>query len=76
MPRTALLSLCLLIACTLGAPEAAHAKRKGGTAARTAKAHKAQRSPSEETTAERDRRLSRECKGMPNAGACLGYAKQ
>lgn len=27
-----------------------------------------------ETTAERDRRLSRECKGLPNAGACLGYA--
>lgn len=27
-----------------------------------------------ETTAERDRRLQRECKGRPNAGACLGYA--
>ena len=27
-----------------------------------------------ETTVERDRRLSRECKGLPNAGACLGYA--
>lgn len=27
-----------------------------------------------ETTAERDRRLLRECKGRPNAGACLGYA--
>lgn len=26
-----------------------------------------------ETTAERDRRLLRECKGRPNAGACLGY---
>lgn len=29
---------------------------------------------SAETTAERDRRLRRECKGRPNAGACLGYA--
>jgi hypothetical protein len=29
---------------------------------------------SSETTAERDRRLYRECKGRPNAGACLGYA--
>lgn len=29
---------------------------------------------STETTAERDRRLKRECKGRPNAGACLGYA--
>lgn len=24
--------------------------------------------------AERDKRLKRECKGRPNAGACLGYA--
>lgn len=28
---------------------------------------------SAETTAEREHRLLRECKGMPNAGACLGY---
>lgn len=27
-----------------------------------------------ETQAQRDRRLKRECKGRPNAGACLGYA--
>ena len=33
-----------------------------------------QHSPSEESKAERDRRLYRECKGLPNAGACLGYA--
>ncbi len=26
-----------------------------------------------ETRAERDRRLQRECQGLPNAGACLGY---
>ncbi|WP_298208106.1 hypothetical protein [Acidovorax sp.] len=31
------------------------------------------RSPSEESAAERDRRLYRECKGRPNAGACSGY---
>ena len=35
---------------------------------------KHQRSPSEESTAERERRLYRECRGRPNAGACLGYA--
>jgi hypothetical protein len=29
---------------------------------------------SAETTSERDRRLFRECKGRPNAGACMGYA--
>lgn len=34
-----------------------------------------QRSTSEESRAERDRRLYRECKGLPNAGACLGYAR-
>ena len=32
-----------------------------------------QRSSSEETAAERDRRMYRECKGMHNAGACRGY---
>lgn len=37
---------------------------------------KHQRSPSEESTAERDRRLYRECKGQPNAGACLGYTRK
>jgi hypothetical protein len=26
-----------------------------------------------ETRAERDKRLARECKGRPNAGACEGY---
>lgn len=26
-----------------------------------------------ETRAERDKRLARECKGHPNAGACEGY---
>ncbi|MDP2066860.1 MAG: hypothetical protein Q8K38_12925 [Burkholderiaceae bacterium] len=28
-----------------------------------------------ETSAERDRRLYRECKGRPNAGACEGYTR-
>jgi len=32
------------------------------------------KSPSEESHAERAQRLKRECKGRPNAGACLGYA--
>ncbi|MEH3087284.1 MAG: hypothetical protein PGN26_12310 [Xylophilus ampelinus] len=34
-----------------------------------------QRTSSDETAAERDRRLARECRGLPNAGACLGYAR-
>jgi hypothetical protein len=32
--------------------------------------HKA---PSEESAAARERRLKRECKGRPDAGACLGH---
>jgi hypothetical protein len=69
--------LCL---CTLLHPSIAEARKKGDGEAATqrhskAKMPKTQRSPSEETTAERDRRLFRECKGRPNAGACLGYAK-
>ncbi len=32
------------------------------------------KSGSEETRAERERRLKRECKGRPNAGMCLGFA--
>lgn len=75
--------LALLIGMAL-APAAADAKTH-----KTPKAHKANtekgarskagntppKSPSEETTAERDRRLYRECKGMHNAGACLGYTR-
>lgn len=37
---------------------------------------KPQQNHSGETTSERDRRLYRECKGMPNAGACLGYTRR
>jgi len=35
-----------------------------------------QRSPSEETTAEHDRRMFRECRGLHNAGACRGYTRK
>ena len=33
------------------------------------------KSPSNESPAARQRRLKRECKGRPNAGACLGFAR-
>jgi hypothetical protein len=33
-----------------------------------------QHAPSGEAMPEREKRLLRECKGRPNAGACLGYA--
>ncbi len=32
------------------------------------------RTPSGEAVSTRERRLRRECKGRPNAGACLGHA--
>jgi len=73
---------CTLIAAFIGvallAPHDAWAARKRGTTAEThaAKTHKAKRSKNlgGESATERDRRLLRECKGLPNAGACLGYA--
>lgn len=71
--------LILLLATCLSNPQSALAKRKSipPTAATSTKPSKVkhQRSSTEETTAARDRRLHRECKGRPNAGACLGYAK-
>lgn len=33
------------------------------------------RNQAEENRRERDQRLRRECRGRPNAGACLGYTK-
>ncbi|MGE8494300.1 MULTISPECIES: hypothetical protein [Comamonas] len=73
-------TLVLLLAAMAMPPENAWAARKKKTEATQAAKKparvkvKRQRS-SAETLAERDRRLLRECKGLPNAGACLGYAK-
>lgn len=33
------------------------------------------KAPSDETPAARAKRLKRECKGRPNAGACLGHTR-
>lgn len=82
---TAAISAPLQAATPTGAPSAPGAM-PGQTSpapgpAETAKPKKKKKSGSvkydkgsAETTAERDRRLTRECKGRPNAGACLGYA--
>ena len=55
---------------TTGAEQPAKGKK--------AKAGKAPKMPNDksgsENRAERDKRLLRECKGRPNAGACEGYA--
>lgn len=75
------LGLCLLLATSFATPLPVFAKQQKKDLSITHKplAHgkskvQHQRSSSEESTAERDKRLYRECKGRPNAGACLGYA--
>ena len=62
---------CCLIAVILAfaGPSFAKIKKvKGGSQVRILK-------DSSESTAERSRRLSRECKGGVNAGACAGYTR-
>ncbi len=76
--------LCACIAlCLFGTTPEAHAARKktkqdtsASAKTKTKTTVKYRRSPSEETTAERDRRMYRECWGRPNAGACLGYTRR
>ena len=85
-PQTcAMALLCACMAAALMAvPDSAHAARKKKTDTATSQPAKKsgavkvkhQRSTSEESTAERDRRLYRECRGRPNAGACLGYTQR
>lgn len=77
--RLSLPALSLLLCASLAAPLPALAKKHppGTTASPKAQrkaSRAAPRSSSEESRAERERRLLRECKGLPNAGACLGYA--
>ena len=75
--------------CLIGTSAPAHAARKkttqsaSATATGSASAQKKgstkvthRPSPSQESTAERDRRMYRECWGRPNAGACLGYTRR
>ena len=82
---TALLA-CAALALSLAAlPHTAQARTKAKSDSNTSQTTAAkkgsvkikhQRSSSEETRAERDRRLYRECKGLPNAGACAGYTQR
>ena len=80
---TAPLLLCMLALClglhpgvsratTKNAAQGSHdevSKKKKSTKV------KQERSSSEESRSDRDRRLYRECKGRPIAGACLGYTQ-
>ncbi|GAB2835510.1 hypothetical protein GCM10027276_42410 [Comamonas piscis] len=82
MRRPLSFSILALVLASIALPPgdawAARKKKKTEATQTTSKPAKVkikrQRSSSAETKAERDRRLLRECKGLPNAGACLGYA--
>lgn len=65
--------LCVLFAGSVMAPSASWAKKKSSKKTGGSSSAKVQRSSSEESRAERERRLTRECRGRHNAGACLGY---
>lgn len=82
----ACLAICLSLCAALPQPAHAASKKTNPSNTTTPSGSKStaskkkpsvrithQRSPSEETPTARDRRLYRECRGMPNAGACLGY---
>ena len=82
LPNT-LLCACLAVGL-LATPSDAQAARKKKDDASSSQAASAKKgsvkvkyfgSSSEESTAQRDRRLYRECKGRPDAGACLGYTR-
>lgn len=71
----------LITACLLAAVPVAHAAARSADQPSAAAPKKKAAAPkfipsaSQESPRERERRLMRECKGRPNAGACLGYAR-
>jgi len=77
---TLAVAVCGLLAWAPGADAAKKSRKAAHTSHTVAKPHGAKvkppRNDSGETTAERERRLYRECQGMPNAGACLGYTRK
>lgn len=84
-PLRLLLAICLATPpLLLSFPDPAQAKgQKNGKTSSSEPSRKKgvskityQRSSSEESSAERDRRMYRECKGMHNAGACRGYTQR
>lgn len=75
------LSLALCLLAGPGNADATQAKRSKANTGESAKKKGVskvtyQRSTSEESPAERDRRMYRECKGLHNAGACRGYTRK
>ncbi len=79
-----ILGACVMALC-LQATHTAHAapakQEASSNPARPAKKSRSvkikhQQNHSGESSPERDRRLYRECQGLPNAGACLGYTRR
>ena len=70
MTAWGLLALAAVLALPIAQAQATTSTSKS-TRAKTRKPS-VDRGPAE-TRAERDKRLQRECKGKPNAGACEGY---
>jgi hypothetical protein len=71
--------LCSAAGWALLGASMAHASSTEGLATQATKRHKTSKPKSDkgygETLQERERRLLRECKGRPNAGACEGYVR-
>ncbi|WP_066256502.1 hypothetical protein [Hydrogenophaga flava] len=72
LPRLALLALNLAVALPL---QAGGASQTPKTERRPPARVSFIDAPSSETPAAREKRLKRECRGRPNAGACLGHTR-
>ncbi len=70
-----LLAAAVLTCATLGVQAANHGTHRP-TPRKAAGSVKFLKAPSDESPAARAKRLTRECKGRPNAGMCLGYASR
>lgn len=72
-----LMGACMAVAAVLLPQPGVQAHELAGKASKTRQI-KAPKAPVQsgpgESRAERDKRLLRECRGRPNAGACEGYA--
>lgn len=72
--RQALIGLSALLGAGTAPGFAASGKRPSGRKS-PGRGKPAAPPSSEESRADRERRLSRECRGRANAGACLGFAQ-
>lgn len=82
IPRTPLsIGLLAALLALAGAAQSAQSAQSGKTASTPATGQRTTGSvrfidaPSGETAAAREKRLRRECRGRPNAGACLGMTR-